>query len=167
MKKISILLLVACLVSIHTIAQERNLMLANAQSFINTPYVAKTLEMGDNEELVINCDEVDCSTLVEYVLAMSLCPTQGGAMSENDFANNLKKIRYRDGKIDGYTSRLHYVSDWIENGVKNGFLEDVTEKECPYKQKLSLSYMSSNPQKYEQLAKHPENVAKMKTIEQQ
>ena len=44
----------------------------------------------------------------------------------SSFADNLQKIRYRDGVIDGYTSRLHYTSDWIENGVRQGFLEDVT-----------------------------------------
>ena len=47
-------------------------MLTNAQTFIDTPYTAHTLEMDDEEDLIINCDEVDCTTLVEYVLAMSL-----------------------------------------------------------------------------------------------
>ena len=149
----------------HAIAHEVNLMLANGQSFINTPYVANTLDTNENEELVINCDEVDCTTLVEYILAMSLCPTQGTAMSESDFANNLRKIRYRDGEINGYPSRLHYISDWIDNGVKGGFLEDITATESPLKQKLSLNYMTNNVNKYPQLAKSPENAAKMKEIE--
>ena len=59
-------------------------MLTNAQTFIDTPYTAHTLEMDDEEDLIINCDEVDCTTLVEYVLAMSLCPTQGKDMREGE-----------------------------------------------------------------------------------
>ena len=139
-------------------------MLTNAQTFIDTPYTAHTLEMDDEEDLIINCDEVDCTTLVEYVLAMSLCPTQGKDMREGDFAENLQRIRYRDGKIDGYTSRLHYIADWINNGVREGIIEDVTAANSPYTQKLSLSYMSTHPQQYKQLANSPANVSKMAEI---
>lgn len=166
MKTISTFLLAACLLSgTATAQQDKNLMLTNAQTFIDTPYAANTLEMEDEEDLVINCDEVDCSTLVEYVLAMSLCPTQGNDMKEGDFAENLQRIRYRDGKIDGYTSRLHYVSDWIDNGIRGGFMEDVTAENSPYTQKLNLSYMSSNPQLYKLLASTPTNVSKMADYE--
>lgn len=167
MKKISMFLLIVCSVGFQAVAQERNLILSNGQSFINTPYVANTLEANNREDLIINCDEVDCTTLVEYILAMSLCSEQGNNMSEDEFANNLKRIRYRNGKIDGYSSRLHYISDWIDNGVKNGFLEDITAKESPLKQKLSLSYMSSNPNKYRQLANSPENLQKIKEVEKE
>lgn len=146
-------------------AQENNLMLSNGSNFINTPYVANTLEANDNEELVINCDEVDCTTLVEYVLAMALCPQQGNEMQEGDFANKLQLIRYRDGKIDGYTSRLHYISDWINNGVRHGIIEDITKKNSPFTTKLSVSYMSSHPELYKSLKNSPENVAKMKSYE--
>lgn len=147
-------------------AQEVNLMLANGQTFIDTPYAAHTLEEEEVEELVINCDKVDCTTFVEYVLAMSLCPQQGDAMQEDNFASNLQRIRYRDGQIDGYTSRLHYISDWINNGIKGGFLEDVSATNSPFTQKLSLSYMSAHPEKYAKLAHSAANVSKMKAIEQ-
>ena len=102
-------------------------MLSNGIKYLDVPYVAHTLEADGPEELVINCDEVDCTTLVEYVLAETLTPKLAdGDISESAFADNLQKIRYRDGKIDGYTSRLHYIADWINNGVRNGFLQDVT-----------------------------------------
>lgn len=155
----------ACLLGSTAAAQDVNLMLANGQTFINTPYAANTLEMDDVEDLIINCDEVDCTTFVEYVLAMSLCPQQGDAMQEGDFAKSLQRIRYRDGKIDGYTSRLHYISDWINNGVKEGLLEDVSAVNSPFTQKLSVSYMTAHPEKYKQLASSSTNVAQMKKIE--
>lgn len=162
MKSVSIFLLAACLTGGSVAAQqETNLMLSNAQTFIDTPYVAKTLETDDAEDLIINCDEVDCTTLVEYVLAMSLCPAQGDDMQESDFTENLQRIRYRDGKIDGYTSRLHYTSDWINNGVRSGFIEDVTAANSPYTKKLAVSYMSTHPKQYKQLANSQDNIAKM------
>ena len=153
MKTISTFIVAACLLSGPAMAQqEKNLMLSNAQTFIDTPYVPNTLEIDDAENLVINCDEVDCTTFVEYVLAMSLCSEQGKDMSEGEFAGNLQRIRYRDGKIDGYTSRLHYIADWIENGVRGGFMEDVTAVNSPYTQTLNLSYMSTHQKDYKQLA---------------
>lgn len=148
-------------------AQGGKNMVSNGIKYLDVPYVAHTLETDGPEELIINCDEVDCTTLVEYVLAESLTPKQAdGDISETAFAENLQKIRYRDGKIDGYTSRLHYIADWVDNGVRNGFLEDVTEAMSPDTEKLSVSYLSSHPQLYRQLSDSPENVAKMKKIEQ-
>ncbi|MBQ8672647.1 MAG: DUF1460 domain-containing protein [Bacteroides sp.] len=142
-----------------------NSMLSNGINFIDIPYVAHTLDLEDEEDLVINCDEMDCMTFVEYTLALSLCPTEDGQVAEGDFADWVQKIRYRDGKIDGYTSRLHYATDWIDNGLRNGFLEDVTAKYSPYTKKVALSYMSNNPERYRQLAHSPENIAKMAAIE--
>lgn len=161
-----------CLVSIGlwggtVAAQENNLMLNNSQTFINTPYVANTLEQneGETESLIVNCDKVDCTTLVEYVLAMSLCPRQGDDMQESDFLENLQRIRYRNGLIDGYTSRLHYISDWINNSVRGGFLQDVTAVNSPDTDRLAISYMSNHPAQYVQLTHSATNVAKMKQYE--
>ncbi len=147
-------------------AQEKNVMLSNGIKYVDVPYVAHTLEVDGPEELIINCDEVDCTTLVEYVLAESLTPKlPDGDISESAFADHLQQIRYRNGKIDGYTSRLHYIADWVNNGVRNGFLKDVTADYSSSTMKLSLSYMSTHPQQYQQLANSQENLAKMQAIE--
>ena len=148
MKTIPTFLLAACFIGSQAKAQqEANPMLANAQTFIDVPYVAHTLETDGEEDLVINCDEVDCTTFVEYVLALSLPSASGNKMSESDFAANLQRIRYREGKIDG------------------GFMEDVTAANSPYTQKLSLSYMSSHPKLYKHLSNSPENVTRMAEYE--
>ena len=47
-----------------------------ARKFLNQPYVAHTLEVGDPEQLVVNTRELDCTTLVENVLALALCAQQ-------------------------------------------------------------------------------------------
>lgn len=165
MKTTYLLLLSLFLMTTSAVAQEVNFMLGNAQSFLGTPYKAHTLDTEDVEELNFMCDEVDCTTLVECVLAMSLCPQQGNDMLESDYAENLQRIRYRNGVIDGYTSRLHYVADWINNGVRNGFMEDVTAQNSPALIKLNISYMSTHPDQYRQLANSKENVDKMKEYE--
>ncbi len=143
----------------------RNLMISNGMKFLDIPYVAQTLEVnGNDEELIINCDEVDCTTFVEYTLAMSISPEEDGQVSEGDFAEALQKIRYRNGIIKGYASRLHYVTDWIANGVKNNLLEDVTALHSPYKKLLNIYYMSAHANLYKQLG-NPETFNEIKKAE--
>lgn len=134
-------------------AQEENPMLTNAMRYIGTPYVAHTLEVEGEEEMTINCDEVDCTTLVEYVLAEAITPKlPNGDVSETAFAENLQRIRYRNGKIGGYTSRLHYASEWIDNAVKAGILEDITATRGTSQAKLQIDYMTTHTELYPKLA---------------
>ena len=42
------------------------------KSFVGTPYVAQTLEIRDEESLIVNLREFDCTTYVENVMAFSL-----------------------------------------------------------------------------------------------
>ncbi|KAA6351712.1 hypothetical protein EZS27_000983 [termite gut metagenome] len=128
---------------------------------MEVPYVAGTLEVDEEETLIVNREQVDCTTFVEYVLAMSLCSSQGDEMQEGEFRKNLLLIRYRDGKIDGYTSRLHYTSDWINDNVRKGIIEDITLENSSSTITLSLSFMSAHPELYKQLANSPANVIKM------
>ena len=132
---ILILLLTAASLSLTAGAQEPGcqLVLNNALTYLGKPYVAHTLEINDEEQLVVNLEEVDCTTFVEYVLAQSLATVY------------LKRIRYRDGRIDGYTSRLHYIAEWVESGVQNGFIEDITAMNSTDTVPLKLSFMSTHP----------------------
>ena len=100
---ITLLFSALCVATVSAQTDEKdNAMLNNGINFLDIPYVAHTLEVTDGEEeLIINCDEVDCTTFVEYTLAMALSPTEDGQVAEGDFATNLQKIRYRDGKING------------------------------------------------------------------
>lgn len=131
-------------------------MIRIGKSYLGTKYVANTLDESPEEKLVIQPQKVDCLTFVEYVLAQAL---------SSDITRNLQNIRYRDGIIDGYPSRLHYTSDWIENGVRHGYLEDITAENSSYINKLSLSFMSTHPELYKQLANSPENVKRIAECE--
>jgi hypothetical protein len=60
-------------------------------------------------------------------------------------------IRYRDGVINEYPSRLHYFSDWIYDNVKKGIVEDVTEEIGGKKISFNLNFMTTHPDSYIQL----------------
>ena len=65
-----------CAILMATVSQAQETgetVLSNGLKYVGTPYVAHTLDVDGPEELILNCDEVDCTTFVEYVLAESLC----------------------------------------------------------------------------------------------
>ncbi len=133
-----------------------------ANRFIGRPYVAHTLEVNDDEQLVVNTRELDCTTLIETVTALVLC-TQNGKKTFNDYCDMLRQLRYRKGKLDGYTSRLHYFSDWIEDKSQMGLVTEVQKKTAPFTavQRLKINYMSQHPNAYSALKKHPEFLQKI------
>ena len=90
-----------------------------ARQFMGVPYVAHTLEVNDREQLVVNTRQLDCTTLVETVTALKLCITKD-KRTWRDYLSTLRNLRYRQGKIDGYPSRLHYFTDWIDEAA-DGF----------------------------------------------
>ena len=102
-------------------------MVAVGKTFIGIPYVAKTLEIGETETLVVNLHGLDCTTYVENVLAFTMLLRDGKADFDS-FTGLLKTIRYKDGRLDGYGSRLHYFTEWIRNNEEKGLLKDITNE---------------------------------------
>ena len=98
------------------------------RQLLGRPYVAHTLENGTEEHLIVNTRGLDCTTFVETVCALSLCD-QHRQTSFADFWQWLKKLRYRQGKIDDYTSRLHYFTQWGEDNEQMGLVENILERE--------------------------------------
>lgn len=118
-----------------------------AYKLLGRPYVAHTLE-GEKEFLTINIDELDCTTFVETLYALART-TMSGRYSWRDFANNLEDIRYRDGHINGYASRLHYISEWTVDNTSRGNIEEVT-KDLPGARELikTINFMSTHRDAY-------------------
>jgi len=97
-----------------------------AQSFLGQPYKAGTLDAPSKEQLVCNLKDFDCWTFVETVSAMTV--TKNSAKPNfSAFLNNLKKLRYREGEINGYASRLHYFKEWAIRAEENKIVQDMTE----------------------------------------
>lgn len=120
-----------------------------ARQLMNLPYVAQTLEVnGKKEQLAINLRSLDCTTLVENCCALALTTAHGSKRWE-DFLVWLRRLRYQDGNIDGYKSRNHYFSQWIQSGTRQGILQEITPaKNLSAAMKLSLTYMSEHPKSY-------------------
>jgi len=143
-------------------------VLTLACHFLEVPYVAHTLEVNDKEQLVVNTRELDCTTFVETVTALKIC-VQQGKRTWNDYIQTLCRLRYREGKLDGYPSRLHYFSDWIEDKAKMKLVHDIQSPNPPFSalQRIAVSYMSEHPKSYKALKTHPEFVPIIQQQEQE
>lgn len=135
------------------------LMDETAKFFLGVPYVGKTLEY-EPERLIVNLREMDCMTFVENVLALAEA-SASGTPSWQTYLEKLQQIRYRDGKIEDYTSRLHYTSDWIYENEKKGLIADITKEIGGVPLAMDVSFVSTHPESYMQLRSHPEYIAVM------
>ena len=137
-----------------------------AQKFIGIPYVASTLEGDKHERLVINTRQLDCTTLVETVTALTLC-AQNGQYSWFAYKHMLTDLRYRGGIINGYPSRLHYFTEWITDNTLAGVVTEIQSPNPPFTavQNVRVSYMSTHPQSYQSLREHPEFVSDIAKME--
>ena len=144
-----------------------NFPLFFARQFLDVPYVAHTLEINDEEQLVINTDELDCTTLVETVTALTLCAYRK-EFTFLAYQQTLQAMRYRNGVIDGYPSRIHYFTDWIVENTKAGIVTEIQQPNPPFTQiqTVKVNYMSQHPQSYKALKAHPEYVTEIAQMEQ-
>ena len=131
---------------------------------IGTPYVGGTLEGAGPEVCRVDLTGLDCVTLFENVLAMARC-SKLGTPTWDAFVAQVTMTRYRDGKLDGYTSRLHYTSEWIENNIAKGVVRDVTQELGGEVFPVRVSFMSEHPQYYPPLKADSSLVGTMAAIE--
>lgn len=137
-----------------------------ARQLAGRPYVAHTLEVNRDEQLVVNTRELDCTTLVENVMALTLC-MQRHLYTARDFMNALVEMRYRGGVIDGYASRLHYFTDWIVDNTRKGLVTEQQQPTPPFNavQTVSVGYMSRHPEAYRALREQPSLVPLIRACE--
>ena len=136
-----------------------------AKKMLGVPYVAGTLDGNEEEQLVVMVDSLDCTTFVETVLAFCIADKRGERDYEG-FKKALTQIRYRDGILNGYTSRLHYFSDWIRNNEQMGFVKECTsETACSQPKELWLDFMTTHVDSYLPMKKNPELVKEMASHE--
>ncbi len=125
------------------------LMIKIGSYFIETPYVAHTLEIQP-EQLTVNLREFDCTTFAENCLAI-VRTIKSEKPSFEQFLIELQNIRYRNGVINGYPSRIHYFSDWIFENSKRQVVKDISKEIANTKYPLQVNFMSTHPGSYIQL----------------
>lgn len=137
-----------------------------AKQMLGVPYVAGTLDGNEEEQLVVNVHQLDCTTLVETVIALCIADRRG-ERSFKGFKKALMDVRYRDGVLDGYASRLHYFSDWIRDNERMGFVREcTTETSCSQPQTLWLDFMSMHAGSYLPLKKDTSLITGIAAMEQ-
>ena len=75
---------------------------------------------------------------METVLAFSRNLRSSSPSYEN-FVEKIQEVRYADGKLDGYCSRLHYFSEWIRDNQKRNIVRDLTS-ECGHSSPTPVWY---------------------------
>ncbi|MDR3056838.1 MAG: DUF1460 domain-containing protein [Prevotella sp.] len=140
------------------------LIIKSAKFFLGKPYVASTLEVAGNETLTLNLRELDCTTFIENCIVLSRV-IKSGDHSFDNYCKTLQNMRYRNGVIDGYTSRLHYTSDWIYENEQRNILQNISLEIGGEIVSHPLNFMSGHPTSYKHLKDNPSNTNKMKDIE--
>jgi hypothetical protein len=143
------------------------------RTFVGTPYVPSTLEVDGPERLVINFQGLDCVTFVENVLTLSRFVRSGNVTemlgdrvaAEERYEALLTEIRYRQGHIEGYPSRLHYFTDWIASNEERGLVRDVTREIGADLDTEPVDFMTTHTEAYRQLS-DPAHVSRIREAEE-
>ncbi len=125
-----------------------------------TPYEAHTLEAylrdrgapAATEPLTLSLTRFDCVTLVEACLAVARASQTEAPASWEAFGREVERMRYRDGLRRGYASRLHYFSEWIEDGERRGLVKDLGQRLGGVEDRRPLRFMTSHRESYPALA---------------
>ena len=138
-----------------------------ARQFLGVPYVAHTLEINDDERLVVNTRQLDCTTFVETVTALKCCAQQG-KRGFTDYLDALRQLRYRQGRMDCYPSRLHYFTDWIRDKSEMQLVIDIQQPNPPFTavQTVNVDYMSTHPTAYKALKANAALIPAIRASEQ-
>jgi hypothetical protein len=129
---------------------------AVSTQFLGATYREGLLDRSETEKLFVSLTEFDCVLFVETVLAFSR-DLRSPSPSYENFVEKIQEVRYADGKLDGYCSRLHYFSDWIRNNQKRNIVRDLTTELGGIPLNKNLNFMSSNWQKYPRLKNNEAN----------
>ncbi len=125
-----------------------DLMVQTAVYLMDSPYAAKTLEIcGKNERLVVNLRQFDCVTLVESCLAL-VNTLKSRDQTFDNYCNKLRVIRYRNGEITDFSSRLNYFTEWISNNQAKAKVINLTSGLGGKVLPLNLDFMSRNSELY-------------------
>jgi len=132
--------------------------------FLGRPYQAGTLEQEGPERLVLRFEGFDCFTLMETAVALARTRAYDQPDLER-FAAELQRIRYRNGRIEGYPSRLHYTSDWIRDNEARGNVVDITGELGGVRDERPIDFMSQHRDAYRQLADDDTALAAIVAVE--
>jgi hypothetical protein len=126
---------------------------------VGTPYEPFTLEAylrtggsPSHEPLTLSLTRFDCVTLVEACLAAARLADDEGMPTWDGFGREIERMRYRGGERRGYTTRLHYFSEWISDGEKRGLVRDCGAELGGVEDARPLRFMTEHRASYPALS---------------
>src|ERR1700719_3549689 len=142
---------------------------AVGKALLGTPYVNFTLEIDNHTESPsVNLNGVDCWTYFEIALGFArMLELKTGSYSPSDLLAMIELDRYRGGQCNGnYTSRLHYLEDWIYDNERRGLVTNLTRSlgGVPMRGRY-LNEMSKDWRDSRYLRNNPGLVPEMRQIE--
>lgn len=118
-----------------------------AKSFLGIPYKHHTLEVTSTEQTVINLRALDCWTYMDVALA--LAQTAGDSLPAFEhYVSRIRQLRYPNGVVNGYGSRLHYFYEWILNASELGLVRDITQELGGVPNPKTIQYITAHPIQY-------------------
>jgi cell wall-associated NlpC family hydrolase len=113
-----------------------------SRQWLGLPYVICPLGGGADlpETLRASVDGFDCVTYVESVLALASSDSVG------QFADHLRRIRYREGVV-GWATRNHYMTAWIRANEKAGFVTNRTRGRGLVRRERNLNVVPGLPER--------------------
>ena len=135
-----------------------------AQKFIGAEYQAGLLDKLPQETLIISLQQFDCMLFIETVLAIASNLNQKN-YGYQAFSQEVEAQRYWNGKMNGYCSRLHYFSDWIEDNQKRGKIKNITQQLGGIDTIKKLNFMTTHRNSYNNLAKSDANFKCIASVE--
>ena len=149
----------------------QELVVQVALQLLGTPYLWASLE-SEPEQLQVFLDKTDCILFVELSTCMALTLKGKRIMQAGDgehfalretpsveeakpgyqlLCDNIRNMRYRLGVVDGYSSRVHYTSEWLLQNQTNGILREYSQA-IGQEFDQPFYYMSMHPKTYYQLS---------------
>jgi hypothetical protein len=104
-------------------------IVAVGKSLLGTRYVNYTLEIDDHIEAPsANMDALDCWTFFEISVGFArMLEMKSDNYSPGDLLAMIELDRYRGGHCNGsYTSRLHFLEDWIYDNERRALVKNLT-----------------------------------------
>ena len=140
-------------------------MLWFGKKFAGVPYVGGTLDKTAAEHLIVNTRQLDCTTYVEMVTALTMC-AHNHETSFTAYCNHLKHVRYIGGEVS-YVKRQHYFTVWMDDNEKEGIVKNISPNP-PFTavQKVNVNWMSTHISSYKMLTAHPEWRTGIRQLEQ-
>lgn len=113
---------------------------------LGTPYL-DAAQIDAVEELHITLQTLQCQSFVESSLSIARCIVEDNPTAEC-FAREIEGLRYRDGQVNGYASRLHYFNDWLTDNTRRGSIVMLSDgmETSPWTQRFD--YMTKHQKLY-------------------